>query len=202
MPRRILRLYSLILVLSAVSCRWPPIGVGVVFPTSWTLDTESLNDSDKSLVKRNALETLRRAYAGFDVRFVEGASGSRLIRVENRPQVSDPRQFGAAGATYAISPVSWVYVNVLLSAEMAAVDCPDLSHCTKTRTELLEGLGRGIGATAAHELGHQIGFRFTHDVQCDDCYDGNTSTSYNHFFGNSHWSDRAREIMTKVLPSG
>lgn len=176
--------------------------MGVLFATSWKLDTESLNDSDKSLIKRRALETLRRAYAGFDVRFAEGQSGTRLIRVEDTAYVSDPRQrtsFGAAGMTYPVSRVSSVRVDVLWNAEMAVARCRDITNCAMTRTELLDGLATGIGATAAHELGHQAFLGFAIDSPCDDCYDGNTSTSYSHFFANKHWSDRAMQIMRRVL---
>jgi hypothetical protein len=194
---------ALTLALSVVSCRRPPVNVDVVFATSWKLDTASLNDSDKSAIKRHALETLRRAYASFDVRFAEGASGARLIRVEDTPYISDPQQligFGAAGVTYPLSTVSSVRVDVLWNAEMAAARCTDITHCTRTRTELLNGLGQGIGATAAHELGHEAAFGFATDQHCDDCYDGNSSTGYTHFFGNKHWSDRAMQMMRRVLP--
>ena len=84
---------------------------------------------------------------------------------------------------------------------MAAAGCRGFAHCTKTRAELLEGFGKGIGATAAHELGHQAGFGFAIDSHCEDCYDGNMSTGYNHFFGTKHWSDRALQIMRRVLPA-
>ena len=80
--------------------------------------------------------------------------------------MSDPRQrvsFGAAGATYPASRVSSARLDVLWNAELAAVGCTDLSHCTKTRPELLTGLGRGIGATGSHELGHQAGLSFATD---------------------------------------
>src|SRR6266849_6188805 len=192
---------ALILALSAVSCRRTPVDVGVVFATSWKLGAESLNESEQLRIKRNVLETLRRACAGFDVRFAEGASGTRLIRVEDTPYVSDPRQlvsFGAAGVTYPASRVSSVRVDVLLNAEIAAANCRDITHCTKTRIELLDGFGKGIGATAAHELGHQAGFDFAIDSHCDDCYDGKTSTSSNHFFGDKHWSDSEMRIMRRV----
>jgi hypothetical protein len=196
---------ALTLALSVVSCRRPPVNVDVVFATSWKFDTASLIDSDQSSIKRHALETLRHAYAGFDVRFAEGATGARLIRVEDTPYVSNPQQligFGAAGVTYPLSTVSSVRVDVLWNAEMAAAGCTDITHCTRTRTELLNGLGQGIGATAAHELGHQAAFGFATDLPCEECYDGNTSTSFNHFFGNKHWSDRAMQMMRRALPPG
>ncbi len=151
------------------------------------------------------LETLRTAYKGFDVRFSEASGGARLIRVEDTPYVSDPRQlvsFGAAGVTYPASPVSSVRVDVLFIAELAAAHCSDVVHCEKSRADLVNGLGRGIGATAAHELGHQAGLGFVTDSACDACYDGRSSTSYSHFFGNEHWSDRAMQAMRRVLPPG
>src|SRR5206468_12541024 len=95
---------------------------------------------------------------------------------------------GAAGLTYPASTVSSVRFDVLFFAERSAAGCHDATPCTKTRAELLEGLGRGIGATAAHELGHQAGIEFVRDSPCADCYDGNRSTSYAHFFETKHWS--------------
>ena len=102
--------------------------------------------------------------------------------------------------TYPASIVSSVRFDVLMFEELAAAGCRDAMTCTKTRTELLEGLGRGVGATAAHELGHQAGFRFVRDSPCDDCYDGNRSTSYAHFFETKHWSPEAAAVMSRVLP--
>ena len=82
-----------------------------------------------------------------------------------------------------------------------AVHCRRIDTCdAKTRAELVDGLGRGIGATAAHELGHQAGLGFSHDARCDDCYDGDASTSYAHFFAAKHWSGAALAQMQRTLP--
>jgi hypothetical protein len=83
-----------------------------------------------------------------------------------------------------------------------AARCQTFTGCdTKTRKQLLEGLGRGIGATAAHELGHQAGLEFSHDLQCDDCYDSHRADTVVHFFGVKRWSPAALAIMERVLPS-
>ena len=71
---------------------------------------------------------------------------------------------------------------------------------TESRCTVHPKLGRGIGATAAHELGHQAGLGFATDSRCEDCYDGNTSTRNVHFFGEKHWSDAALTRMKHVLP--
>ena len=65
-------LIALLILLVVVSCRRPPVSVGVVFATSWKLGTETLNESDQSPIKRSVLETLRHAYSGFAVHFAEG----------------------------------------------------------------------------------------------------------------------------------
>jgi len=97
--------------------------------------------------------------------------------------------------------VSSVRFDVLVNEELAAAACASLARCAKPRAELLEGLGRGIGATAAHELGHQSGLAFARDSACEDCYDGKASASYVHFFGRKHWSDGALASMRAALPA-
>jgi hypothetical protein len=49
-------------------------------------------------------------------------------------------------------------------------------------------------------LGHQVFLGFALDSKCEDCYDGRTSTTYEHFFGTKHWSNDALAVMRRVLP--
>ena len=46
----------------------------------------TLSDDERSVVKTRALQTLRRAYERYDIRFVEGARERRVIRVEDTPR--------------------------------------------------------------------------------------------------------------------
>src|SRR5438067_2243075 len=95
--------------------------------------------------------------------------------------------------------VSSVRFDVLVNEELAAASCASLARCTRTRVEMLDGLGRGIGATGAHELGHQAGLGFARDAPCDDCYDSKSSATSAHFFGRKHWSDAALARMRGTL---
>jgi hypothetical protein len=183
---------------AACRARQAPVVVAVTFVNSWRMAGDALSGDEQAIVRRATLETLRAAYDRFGVRFEEAASAARIIRVEDTPY-SRPF-FGAAGMTYAVTRVSSVRFDVLVNAELAAAGCASPAQCAKSRRDLLEGLGRGVGATAAHELGHQAGFGFALDSPCEDCYDGRASTSYAHFFGRKHWSARALSLMREQLP--
>jgi hypothetical protein len=189
-----------LLTLSIAACRGSPqpLTVAVNFQNSWTFDGVALTGPEIHVVQSAALKTLRDAYAGFRLQFMEAASGPRVITVEDTPY-SSPVYLGATGITYAASFGSSVRADVLFRLMLSAAACPDFTTCRKPRDELLRAFGRGLGATAAHELGHQTGFRFARDSRCEDCYDGR-ATSSGHFFGHKHWSAEAEAIMRRVLP--
>jgi hypothetical protein len=179
-----------------------PMTVGVAFETRWRFGGHVLVDDDRAVVVRATFDTLRRAYDGFGVVFAESSTGPRHITVEDDPDRTNPVDrvsAGAAGVTYPMSLASSVRIDALYRAEMAAAGCDSLDRCAKTRAELLEGLGHGVGATAAHELGHQVGLEFSMHAPCDDCYDGPSATSAAHFFAPMHWSPGAAAVMRRVL---
>jgi hypothetical protein len=187
--------------LSIAGCRRAPepLTIAVSFQNSWTFDGATLTEAEIAIVKSAAFDTLRDAYAGFRVQFIEAASGPRVVTVEDTPY-SSPMYLGATGITYAASFGSSVRADVLFRLMLSAAACPDFTMCPKPRDELLRAFGRGLGATAAHELGHQTGFRFARDARCDDCFDGHAASSV-HFFGRKHWSPEATVIMRRVLPT-
>ncbi|HJZ72061.1 MAG TPA: hypothetical protein VKE51_09975 [Vicinamibacterales bacterium] len=190
----------------AVSCTpgRAPLTVAMMFTNSWRVGGELLTQAEQARLEQAAFDAMRAAFTGFDLVVAERPSdGARTIRVEDTPY-GRRLDFGATGVTYPASRTSSVRFDVLANVELAVLHCRDISHCPgASRAALVEGLGRGVGATAAHELGHQSGFEFTHDSRCDDCYDGTASTSYAHFFGSKHWSAAALEIMRRTLhPTG
>jgi hypothetical protein len=176
-----------------------------VFENGWMHGIDTLTDQEQSLVRRTAVQTLQHAFAGFNLKFSEDVSGARLIRIEETPYRSygtvTAVHPGAVGMTYPVATVSSVHPDALYHAELAAARCRAFTGCdSKTREQLVEGLGRSIGATAAHELGHQAGLEFSHDVACDDCYDSHRADTVAHFFGVKRWSPAALAIMQRLLP--
>jgi len=173
--------------------------VGVVFTTAWTIGGTRVDEADRAVVIQSTFDTLREAFAGFDVRFVDSASADHVVRVDDVDS-GQRLSLGAVGVTYPLARASSVRIDVLFQNELAVIGCAGARTCQKSRRELLSGLGRGVGATAAHEVGHQIGFDFTRDSACADCLDGDSSFDGAHFFGRKHWSDDARLRMQRVLP--
>ncbi len=196
-----MRRLSLAAVIAVAACcrSTPPLEVGVTFTNTWRVAGDALTTPEQERLKDVALATLRAAFEPFDVRFAETAAGDRAITIEDTPY-GGMATFGAAGMTYPASMVSSVRFDVLGNAVLATVHCPSIDGCrSTTRGALIDGLGRGVGATAGHELGHQAGLGFSHDSRCDDCYDGGSSLSHAHFFGAKHWSDEALRRMRRVL---
>jgi hypothetical protein len=194
--------------LLSAACSFRPLVVDVMFTTGWTLDGQTLSEAEQATVTGETLATLRRAFDDFNVDFTltSTPSGHRILRIEDTP--SDPAgaalmvTAGAVGATHPLVLASTVRIDALLIAELAAVGCRGLAACTvMSRDALLRGLGRGIGATAAHELGHQVGLRFTADAPCDDCYDGPNANTRIHFFGDKRWSEQSLAGMRRALPA-
>jgi hypothetical protein len=194
---------SLLGILELCACTARPLHVGIVFTTSWQFAGERFSPQEADQVKAGAIDSLRAAFYGFAVRVDGDAAAPHLIRVENTPTdrdrgaVANP---GAVGLTLLFAAASSVRVDSLYLAELAAANCASASDCRLTRQQLIAGLARGIGATAAHELGHQVGLEFSTDAVCDDCYDGAGAATYAHFFGHEHWSKGALAIMRRVLP--
>jgi hypothetical protein len=78
----------------------------------------------------------------------------------------------------------------------------------RTRANLVRALGREVGVTAAHELGHQGGLSFTEHKGGLDNYDGFYDIPLNgpydvrywvYYLGRMTWSDyAARKIKIKI----
>jgi hypothetical protein len=170
------------------------VRVGFVFGDDWTLGPVALTADEQARIKGEAFKTLRDAFAGFNVDFAEDPGCDRIIRLN--------RYLFGSGSTQVGSKVSAVNLDGVHLTLLAVTGCRSIDSCEAyPRAVLVDALGRGIGATAAHELGHQAGFEFTRELNCGDCYDGVTSETRAHFFGEKHWSTQALAAMHVVLRS-
>jgi len=171
------------------------VTVGVTFSNTWDIGSSgALSQPEIAIVKDTAFQVLRDAYKGFAVFFSEGSRPSHTIIVRSG-------LYGKAGETTPFSSVSNVDYDDLYFSLLKILGIRSPGEKGITRDQLVEGLGRGIGATGAHELGHQGNFSYATDTTvCDSCYDAHSADSYVHFFGMKHWSDAAMALMKRQLP--
>jgi hypothetical protein len=197
------RVIAFLVVIAAWSCGARTIRVGVAFENTWRVGNDTLTDQEQLIVRQRALQTLRQAFGGFGVAVTDGRDADRLVIVDTGfvAGLGPAGQPAPVGETFPFARASSVHLDETFRTLMAVTGCSAMIGCpARTRAELVDALGVGIGSTAAHELGHQVGLRFAVDSRCADCYDSHTSNTYQHFFGTKHWSDQAMTIMRRVLP--
>jgi hypothetical protein len=163
-----------------------------------------LSSTEQAIVRSEALQAMRDAFRGYDVTFSTPDLGApRQVSVKEKLHPKVPPGEIAIG----FSPgdlTSEVYFPNVWSTLESIVGCPPLNNvCLQTkqlsRADVLRAFGRGIGNTAAHELGHQPPYFFTADVVpsvCAVCYDSARGNSRAHFFGGPlGWSPWAKRKM-------
>jgi len=167
---------------------------------------------ERALIWETARTTAQAAFQGYNVDFTFDERTREEIEQDPRQQrhiyvnnMIGPKQ-GEVGATYQRNLYSDVYIWSLETALKTAEGCwpKDIDGCAQqtetTRLALVTALGRGLGATAAHELGHQALLGFTFDVtDRSDRYDSESAVSHDHFFNPLDWSDQAKAKMKRVL---
>ena len=120
---------------------------------------------------------------------------------------------GEVGASWPLVSFSDIYFKSLHDALREAEGCGslDFNACAQlkgmSRVAFVTAMGRGLGATVAHELGHQGGVAFTVHVptspeaklRCPGCYDADSAAFHEHFFGPLVWSKDSKDRMKRLL---
>jgi RHS repeat-associated protein len=157
-----------------------PFGSGLhVLAFDWrnrfTLGKGELTSEEIEIVKLWTYQTARLAFSGFAVTVSEGGGTNRMI-VKQSESVG-----GYAGSTLLGQAASEIGYDVLESR--ARYYAPNKSD----RREIAAGIGRGIGATAAHELAHQVGVPWMDQTRDPNGYDFHSSDRFSQYYGQLHW---------------
>jgi RHS repeat-associated protein len=148
-----------------------------------------LDQQESDLVKLWARQQLHMAFSGFAVVISEGGGTNYIHVTQDRPS-------GEAGGTPQPGLGHDSEVNYDWLAGLAVRYSPGAS-----KQEYLASLGRGIGATAAHEFVHQSPARIGHheDRRYENTYDFFTADHESHFSGNLGWSPDAERLLYERL---
>jgi hypothetical protein len=145
-----------------------------------------LTTSDIDAIKRISQDELTRAFSGLEVTFTDSRDALWTIRVQLALERRLGQKLPNAGETFAMGPLGSRSVVDFTEVLMAAI-----AHAPPgaLREALIDGIGRGIGRVAAHELAHAIlGSRGSMDNRTDErSYEYFTHNRPSQFYGELHW---------------
>jgi hypothetical protein len=148
-------------------------------------------------IKRISHDELARAYAGLNVRFIDSPRAFWTGRVRGSFERKRFQRLPIAGETFLMGPLGG-----RSSVNFAEVVMAAIAHAPPgtTRQILVEGIGRGIGRTAAHELAHAIlGVSGPMDNRTDALsYEYFTHSRPSQFYGELHWAQAWPVLVERV----
>jgi hypothetical protein len=164
------------------------------------LDIEELGgaitDDEKALIRNVAWNELSSAYSDLRVRFTENRRAHYRVRVVQGP-LADALKMGrgASGQTNAMGPMGGdSTVSFLIAVRGAFAYAPPQA----TRRDILEGIGRGLGRTAVHELAHQLlGTQSAHGND-DRSYEYGSPDRIGQYYGPIHWSTAWTPLVKRL----
>jgi hypothetical protein len=146
-------------------------------------------------IKRLSRGELTGAYAGLKLTFTDSPSAFWTVRVRGSFERRRWQRLPIAGETFAMGLLGGRSAVNFTEVAMAAI-----AHAPPgaTRQILIEGIGRGIGRTAAHELAHAIlGVHGPMDNRTDALsYEYFTHNRPSQFYGQLHWA-RAWPVLVE-----
>jgi len=152
---------------------------------------QSLSDAEITLVKQSAVQALSRAFYGFPrVRVSEGGSGDHIVEID-----SDYPRTSCGGTR--ISPSNYSFINYSCILNQA-----EFTNGIANKRRNLPEIGWGIGTTAAHEIGHQLGLSTVNADKDTPGYYDNHDQSDPLFYipgGQLRWSDRSLKELGSLL---
>jgi hypothetical protein len=154
-----------------------------------------LTEQESAAIKRVSRDELTSAFAGLKIQLTESPRAFWTVRVRESFERRHFQKLPVAGETFPMGPLGGRSAVNFTEVLMAAI-----AHAPPgaTRQILVDGIGRGIGRTAAHELAHAIlGVSGPMDNQTDaHSYEYFTHNRPSQYYGELHWS-RAWPVLVE-----
>jgi hypothetical protein len=152
-------------------------------------------------IKRTSRDELTRAFAGLNVTITDSPNAFWTVRVRESFERRRWQKLPIAGETFLMGPLggrSTVNFTEVLRAAIAHAP-PEA-----TRQLLVDGIGRGIGRTAVHEVAHAIlGVYGPMDNRTDaQSYEYFTHNRPSHYYGELHWARAWPMLVDRVGVAG
>jgi len=157
-----------------------------------------LTVSDIAAIKRISRAEIERAFAGLPIRVTDGPGFWRIRVIPTVITQSFNRRMriNAAGASYGFGPLGGGgFVNFNTLARNAARYAPPGA----SRRQIVEGIARGIGRSAVHELAHMMVAGIPIDSRADvNAYEYNSADRASQYYGELRWTSAWPVIQRKI----
>jgi hypothetical protein len=159
-----------------------------------------LTANEFEAIKRISRDELRHAFSGLRLSVTDNRNAFRTVRVRRELERRRSQRLPNAGETFALGPLGPRSVVNFTEVLMAAI-----AHAPPgtSRQTLIEGIGRGIGRVAVHELAHTIlGTAGSMDNRTDPLsYEYFTHNRPAQFYGELHWTGAWPELIERLGPA-
>jgi len=170
-------------------------------PGPYTLATEAtrtlggpLTEAEIESIQLISRRELEQAFAGTRMVITEQVGG--FWHIEVRHTLGQGRQLPHAGQTLPLGPLGGVAEVSFTALALSAIRfAPDGA----SRQTMIDGIGRGIGRAAVHELAHQIVATAAMDNNTDpDSYEYGSFIRASQYYGQLHWSGAWPLVQQKI----
>jgi len=143
-----------------------------------------LTGEEQATIERESMAEVRRAFAGLNIEIT--ASPQAFWRVQVVPTLGRRGALPASGASVALGMLGG---SGAIGFDIVALNAARYARPGAPRQEIVDGIGRGIGRVAIHELGHQIlGTAAMHDETDRDSYEYPSPERASQYYGRLHWT--------------
>jgi len=153
-----------------------------------------LQPPEVAAIQRTARRELEEAYAGTRLVFV--ADGEAFWHLQVLPAIRGRKALPDGGHSIGLGPLGGLGE---LNFDLLSVTAVRLAPPGATRQTILDGIARGIGRAAVHELAHQIVATAGMDNATDaDSYEYGSFSRQSQYYGRLHWADAWAGVRAKV----
>lgn len=182
-----------------------PFGVGLSFAdeaiSADPIITRELGHAvsrdELAVIKEMSRAEIERAFTGLSLRLTDNGRGFWRIRIVPSVMIRTPKgrpMAIAAGTSYGLGPLGG---GAFVNFSMIAVNARRYAPPDAPRHQIIEGIGRGIGHAAVHELAHMIGVP-TDTRTNANTYEYFTADRPSQYYGELHWGTALPVLRQKI----
>jgi hypothetical protein len=153
-----------------------------------------LTEGELETIKDRSREELQRAFAGMRIRITDDPGAFWRVEVDRSLRERGPLPNAGESLSF-----GWLGGAGAVSFDLVALKAIQYAPAGASRQTIIDGIGRGIGRVAAHELAHQIlNVGAAHNKDDQNSYEYPSPDRASQYFGELHWTT-ARPLLEQKL---